>query len=66
MRYLRDMQRRHLVDGAQGGGVVVEVVAVDSESGAQLHKHVSDAAVCPPPLQPGLQISLEHPAARQI
>ena len=44
----------YLVDGAQGSGVVVQVVGVDSEFGAQLHKHVSDTLLCTPLLQPGL------------
>lgn len=51
----------HLVDGAEGGGVVVQVVGVDSEFGAELQTHVADPLLCAPLLQPGLQLRLEHP-----
>lgn len=52
----------NLVDRVQGRAVVVEVVAVDRQSGAQLDKHVSHAAVGAPALQPSLQVDQEQPA----
>lgn len=55
----------HLIHSAQCGGVVVEVVSVDSEFGAQLHKHISNTLLHPPLLQPSLQIRLKHPVNTQ-
>lgn len=52
----------HLVDGVNGCAIVVEVVVVGRQSGAQLDKHVSHATVRAPALQSGLQVGLKLPA----
>ena len=55
----------YLVDGADGRGVVVEIVAVDSEFGAESHKHVSHTLIGPPLLQPRPQIGPKPPATHK-
>ena len=52
----------YLVDGAQGRGVVVQVVGVDSETRAEFDQHVSNTLLGPPLLQPRLEISQKHSA----
>lgn len=54
----------YLVDGSESGGVIVQVVGVNSQLRAEFHHHVSNALFSSPLLESGLQVHVELPEAQ--